>query len=242
MAVAAVSVKLPEFWEEDPATWFIEAESQFILAGIVVDSTKYHHIVKHITKRSTINAVWDIISNPPEENKYNALKTRLLHVFSDSHQTKIEKLMSAQLGDMKPSQFLVHLRRLAHGSGINDATLKAIFMKGLPARISSVLMLSNNTLTDCGYFGDMMIKNEPEVNEINRPDDKYDELKQEIEFLTAAVRNLGQSRPQRSFGQRNNYSRNPRGNQSRNSDICWYHMKYGNNAHKCLSPCRFQKN
>lgn len=242
MAVAAVSVKLPEFWEEDPATWFIEAESQFVLAGIVVDATKYHHIVKHITTRSTINAVWDIISNPPEHNKYDTLKSRLLHVFSDSHQIRIEKLMSAQLGDMKPSQFLVHLRRLAHGSGINDETLKAIFMKGLPARISSVLILSNNPLTECAYFGDqMMMKLEPEVNEINRPDDKYNELKQEIEFLTAAVRNLGQNRPSRAFD-RKNFSRNPRGNQSRNSNVCWYHMKYGNNAHRCLSPCQFQKN
>lgn len=158
MAIAAVAVKLPEFWEEDPTTWFIEAESQFTLAGVVVDATKYHHIVKNIKSRATINAVWDIISNPPAQNKYDTLKNRLLHVFADSHQTRIEKLMTAKMEDMKPTQYLCYLRRLSADTGINDESLKAIFLKGLPSRMSSVLILSNNNLTDIAYLGDQMIK------------------------------------------------------------------------------------
>lgn len=234
MAVAAVAVKLPEFWEEDPSTWFIEAESQFALAGVTADSTKYHHIVKSITSKATINAVWDIISNPPDQNKYYQLKTRLLHVFADSHQSRIEKLMTVQMGDMKPTQYLCYLRRLSADTGINDQALKAIFLRGLPSRMSSVLILSGNNLSDIAYYGDQMLKQEPEINQINHSDGKYDQLKQEVEHLTAAIRDM---KFNRSFKPNFRQSR-----QNKKQDICWYHTEYGKNARKCLQPCKFQKN
>lgn len=234
MAVSAVAVKLPEFWQEDPTTWFIEAESQFALAGVVTDSTKYHHIVKNITSKTKINAVWDIISAPPAENKYETIKTRLLKVFDDSLQVRVEKLFNAEIGEMKPSQFLSYLRRLAANTGINDESLKAIFLKGLPAHMSSILSILTNPLTAIAEFGDVMIKREPQVNQINHSDEKYNELKQEIEHLTAAVRNMRSGAQPRS--------NNHQSNRANNSDICWYHMKYGRNARKCSSPCRFQNN
>jgi len=44
-AIAAVAVKLPPFWPEDPHTWIQQVEAQFVIRGITVDSTKFYHIV-----------------------------------------------------------------------------------------------------------------------------------------------------------------------------------------------------
>ena len=34
--VAAVAVKLPALWSDNPATWFFQAEAQFAIEGITV--------------------------------------------------------------------------------------------------------------------------------------------------------------------------------------------------------------
>ena len=44
-AVHTVSLKLPPFWQEDPALWFHQMEAQFAIKGITQQLTKYHYIV-----------------------------------------------------------------------------------------------------------------------------------------------------------------------------------------------------
>ena len=39
----AVAVKLPPFWPENIETWFVQAESQFRLKGVVVSQTKFDY-------------------------------------------------------------------------------------------------------------------------------------------------------------------------------------------------------
>ena len=43
--VKAVTVKLPDFYENDPEMWFVRAECQFRTKRIVDDTTKFDHIV-----------------------------------------------------------------------------------------------------------------------------------------------------------------------------------------------------
>lgn len=112
VATAAVSVKLPEFWKNDPSMWFAQAEAQFALAGIVRDDTKYYHIISRIDQ-SIICHVSDLIQNPPAQQKYDAVKTRLISRFELSSQAKLERLLNAcDLGDMRPP-VAAKARRLA---------------------------------------------------------------------------------------------------------------------------------
>lgn len=41
----AVSLKLPEFWEHNANAWFTQAEAQFALRDMTVESAKYYHVV-----------------------------------------------------------------------------------------------------------------------------------------------------------------------------------------------------
>ncbi|GFY55945.1 uncharacterized protein TNIN_406591 [Trichonephila inaurata madagascariensis] len=44
-SIARISVKVPPFWQANPEIWFNQMESQFVLAGIRTEITKFHHVV-----------------------------------------------------------------------------------------------------------------------------------------------------------------------------------------------------
>ncbi|XP_011636560.1 uncharacterized protein LOC105426858 [Pogonomyrmex barbatus] len=74
----------------------------------------------------------DLIMNPPSNNKYDALKERVLNIFSVSQNVKLRQLLKGQvLGDKKPSHFLLELKNLA-GDQVTDSILKTLFMEQLP--------------------------------------------------------------------------------------------------------------
>ena len=53
--VGRVSVKPPVFYRSKPGVWFRQMESQFVVAGITNDVTKFHHILAAIPEDVAIN-------------------------------------------------------------------------------------------------------------------------------------------------------------------------------------------
>ncbi|CAD6208598.1 GSCOCG00012748001-RA-CDS, partial [Cotesia congregata] len=86
--------------------------------------------------------LWDIISDPPAQDKYRTIKNAILSRFSDSRQTQLIKLLrDMTLGDKKPSQLLREMRELAKGS-INGDALHQLWKERLPAWIRPYLLVS----------------------------------------------------------------------------------------------------
>ncbi|GBM32999.1 hypothetical protein AVEN_263493-1 [Araneus ventricosus] len=124
-AVARVSFKAPPFWKQNPKFIFCthtQIESQFAIAGITKDETKYHHVVAAI-ETDVIAQDSDIILNPPEELKYEALKERLIEQFADSETHRLKLLLQElQLGDDRPTRLLCKMRDLS--SKVPEGLLK----------------------------------------------------------------------------------------------------------------------
>ena len=58
-------IKLPEFWEASPATWFAQAEAQFALRDIIDDdAAKYYHVVAALSSATALR-VESLIVSPP---------------------------------------------------------------------------------------------------------------------------------------------------------------------------------
>ena len=101
-----VSLKLPPFWQEDPAFWFHQVEAQFAMKGITQQLTKYHYIVGSLAPE-TSREVCDVIVTIPATNPFDTLKERLISRTSLTESQRVIKLLSLEpLDDQKPSQLL----------------------------------------------------------------------------------------------------------------------------------------
>ena len=70
--VQAVSVKLPEFWPDDPEVWFIRVEAQLRSRTITQDQTRFDYVVAALDNRAIVE-IKAVLTNPPQQDKYNTI-------------------------------------------------------------------------------------------------------------------------------------------------------------------------
>lgn len=238
-ATAAVSVKLPEFWKTDPLMWFAQAEAQFALAGIKNDQTKFFHIIAKVDQ-TVLRHISDIVANPPAQDKYDSVKTRLISRFELSAQEKFEKLLnSCDLGDMRPTHLLAKMQELATNLNVNEDLMKMLFMQRMPTSIRAVLAVCDVKVDQLAAMADKMVDSSgPQVAAAAAPAvPDLQDLEAQIAALTSEVRRLkaGPNRERsRSFSRRRSDSQPAQ-------EICWYHRKFRAAAQQCRSPCRYNQ-
>jgi transcription initiation factor IIF auxiliary subunit len=103
--VARVAVRLPPFWPECPDVWFSQTDSQFAIAGITSETTKFHYVVSQLEQKYAAE-VDDLITSPPQDQPYSTLRSTLLTRLSPSIEQHHQLLHHEEMGDRKPSQFL----------------------------------------------------------------------------------------------------------------------------------------
>ncbi|XP_076549054.1 uncharacterized protein LOC143306154 [Osmia lignaria lignaria] len=252
---AAVSVKVPSFWVEEPEMWFGQLEGQFQIAGITQDNTKFAYVIGNLEGKYA-KEVADIITRPPDTGKYEAIKRQLVLRLSQSEDRKLKQFLECEdLGDRTPSQFLRHLKSLA-GDQIPEKLLKSIWRSRLPPTVQSIMATQDKTsLEDASVLADKIyelashgtmaaVDRPPPISDLER---KVDELTQLVEEMTRTSRppwrggRRSKSRD-RSASRGGFSSRQTAGRTSvpkRKFDDCWYHYKFGDKAHKCIPPCKY---
>jgi len=135
-AVYRVCVRLPPFGPERPAVWFAQAESQFELAAITRQRTKFKYVVSQMNQQQA--AEMEDIILPPKLEPYDRLKAELVRRLSTSLEQRVRQLLShEEMGDRKPSQFLRHIKSLA--TGVPDDFLSTIWASRLPPHVHAIL-------------------------------------------------------------------------------------------------------
>ena len=146
MAMHAVALKLPEFWESSAAAWFAQTEAQFALRDITADTTRYYYVVSALGS-STASRVVSLLKYPPATDKYAALKAHLLKTFELSDAERASRLFSLQgLGDSKPSELMGRMLDLL-GEHSPHFLFTQLFLRQLPSQVRAAL--ANTTITDC---------------------------------------------------------------------------------------------
>jgi len=111
----SVSFKLPPFWTSQPQVWFQQAEAQFIIRKITKDEIKYSHIVAALDQ-DTAGRLLDLLRDPLNEHKYDAIKTRLTKTFGLTHRVRDNRLFQmGDLGDRPPSTLMDEMLALLDG-------------------------------------------------------------------------------------------------------------------------------
>lgn len=243
--VAAVSPKIPPFWSINPDIWFAQVEATFVISGITADKTKFCHVIANIESKH-LEAVQDILKDPPADDKYATLKERLLKEFSLTETEKLNKILqTAELGDKKPTQLLREMQSLA-GSNLGASAIETLFLQRLPDHVKHILSASSSTLKEKAEMADKILDySNPHISSLNavsKTTSEIDDLKSEVKRLTETVNKLMISQPNKRQGRsRSPYPRYQRSTSPRNLQVCFYHNKYGEKAHKCVSPCNYKK-
>ena len=155
-AVSAVSVKLPEFWPEDPEVWFIRVEAQLRSRSVTQDQTKFDYVVASLDS-STAAEVKVVLLHPPAANKYDAIKEALLGAFGKTQSQKDAELLNISgLGNRIPFALLRKLESLYN----NADTLRRAFFFGPVAYPSQIYPREEDfaTIQDLAKAADRIVE------------------------------------------------------------------------------------
>ncbi|XP_054709410.1 uncharacterized protein LOC129219116 [Uloborus diversus] len=255
--ISHLAVKIPPIWKTGIKLWFIQVESNFELAKITNDTTKYNYIVAAIDPE-TLSVVSDILFAPPAADKYGALKSRLIAVYSESEGEQIRQLVSGlQLGDNKPSYLLRKMRELG-GANVTDNFIKNLWLQNLPSEMHAILAISSETLdklaeradriaevraasSDSGIFGVGQSTAATCVVQSVTAEEDFCKLRNEVTALRKQMEGLTNGGKRDPSTEGVPYRRRVRSRENYNSDenYCFYHARFGNRARKCQPPCSY---
>lgn len=140
-------LRIPRFWHENPTLWFAQVEAQFHTHNIRSDINKYFSVVSTLDS-SVLQQIADIITTPPETDKYKTLKDKLIARFSDSEAKQLRKVLTEiELGDKTPSQLLREMKVLA-GTKISEQVLKTLWLQRMPSSMQAILSASESLTLD----------------------------------------------------------------------------------------------
>ena len=216
----AVSIKLPSFWTQQPEVWFLQVEAQFNIRKITNDATKFYYIVSALDQ-ATSNRVLDVLSSPPDANKYETLKKRLLDSFGLTRRDRACKLLHYhQLGDRKPSEVMDEMLALLQGHEFCFLA-EQLFLEQMPEdlRIS---------LAACDF-------KDPRAVAVTA-----DALWSAKQLSTSATISKVTAQHRRTT----KLSTNNTTSDSQPLDKqnwCYYHRKFGDKSRKCTTPCKYEK-
>lgn len=218
-AATTATVKLPDFWQSDPASWFQHIEALFHLRGVDADDSRYYLVVAALDQQST-RRVMTLLRSPPERGKYAALKQLLVRRYCLSAAERADKLLSLSgLGDCTAVDLMDDMLALL-GSDDGGFLFPHIFLRQLPREVRAAL--ANSPLLAAGDFRGL-------AEEADR-------------ILLASRRVMVQSAtmdPQQMSPKDPAVVWAVGTRARRGSSLCFYHRRFGNKAKRCVPPCTF---
>ena len=217
MAVDAVSLKLPTFWTSQPEVWFTQTEAQFNLRGIVADETKYYYVIAALDQE-TASRLMDLIGHPPVDNKYQALKNRLINAYGLNRRERATRLLHFRpLGDSKPSALMDEMLALL-GDHPPCLLFEQLFLERLPEDIR--IHLVDAKIDDC--------------RELARRADALWSSRDVPESYANTIQRKPVARQKAPKG------KTPVSTPGKT--LCYYHQRFGEAAYQCRPPCDWSEN
>jgi len=231
-SVSHLSVKPPVFYTKSPEMWFKRMESQFVLSRITNSETKYHYIMAALPEDVSMNLVLD------DSTDYDALKQAVLNSLkANKHELITQALATVELGDKKPTQVVLEMKRRFSEVGIpaDDTILKSRLLTALPHSIRAALVgHENETLDKYASIADSMMA----VAQISSP----------LPFTVGHVQsqnyrsNYDGTRPKenRRFQDNRQFKQGVRPfYEGQRPMVCNAHVFYADNARSCRHWCRW---
>ena len=228
----AVSVKLSEFWTEDPEAWFDRAENQFYTRGIKEDATKFSHCVQALSYAQH-KEVRALIRNPPKGTSYPALKEALCSAFSKTQLDKDTEFLNLKhLDNRDPRSVARQIDSLLEDpASLPRAGMINLLPQDVRMALATVEGLdTHHKVAAQAYKIINMKKDRSSVNVVESTPKEEDN---EIDAIQ-------KGRPQRGGRGSGGSARGGAGKQEKGEAfVCFAHKKFGMGAFSCKSGCSF---
>lgn len=217
----STSVKLPDFWQSDPAPWFQHVEALFHLRGVSDDDSRYYLVVAALDQQST-RRVMQLLRDPPPRGKYAALKELLLRRYSQSAAERADKLLSLPgLGDGSAVDLMDSMLSLL-GPDEGGFLFPHIFLRQLPHSVRTAL--ANSPSLAAGDFRGLAEEADRVLLTARRTS---------VQSVLADSRQLVPEDTDQAMVAGVSARR-------RKSDLCFFHQRFGHKARRCVPPCAFE--
>lgn len=255
--IESYSVKLPSFWSELAEGWFIQVEAQFRTSRITQERTKFDYTVQALSSDAVKSVYNTILQCQTDPTPFTTLKNALINRYTLTETQRLERLLEGtEMGDMRPSEYYNSLKVLAgSSSSVNEKLLLSIWLRRLPPLVQAVVKGKENNLSTEALIAsadsvfevcDNKILNVSQITSTSRPtiENQFDELKNQlINVIDKKFSQLNTRRNRsQSRGRNQQQSNGSQNSGNKQSDLCYYHMKFGDKAKKCRDPCSKSKN
>ena len=225
-----ISKKMPLFWEHQPEVWFSVLEGHFADAQVTADAARYRILVPLLSSKA-VTQVKRILLAPPAD-AYARCKADLLAHFQRDQLDMLRELREVRtMGDRDAVEFLNYLRSLSPEHQ-NCPLIRLIFLDALPAAAKHA-MVGIRDLDEMATKAQEVLRLDP-ASSSTPAASAADASAPVVAALSDKQRRSSRSPgPQRS---RERWRSPARRSNSPAPDLCALHFKYGQEAHKCLSP------
>jgi len=254
-AVAAVGVKLPEFWVSDPDMWFSQTEAVFRRSNVTASFTKYDHVLMKLPE-AVVVSVRNLVAavRPTDPDPYEKLKARLTASYAKTRWQQVFALLRhPDIGDRRPSQLMNEMLALLPAGENGDSTLfLGLFLLRLPVSMRDHLAAADlNTADEMAKHADTLWDARAGDSAVASVSAAVDAVSVTSPRRRSPARDSRHRSPERHRQPGRNDDRQPRrqtpgrdsGRDSRASPkICFYHRAWGAKAEKCEGPCTWAGN
>ena len=207
-------------------------EAQFNLRKINDDDTRYWHIVSCLGDEAAERAS-PIIDNPPTKDKYTALKDFLVSRYGLRDCERAQKLFAMDtLGDRLPSELMDTMLRINGKNDPNHYLFKHLFLRALPFPVRQGLatMAEVDVYTLAEAADRIYLSGSEGSSQLANVDSE------EAPGAGTGLCHISRraQRPPPTWKKRRG------ANLSSESDECYYHRNFGNQARRCRSPCSWR--
>lgn len=265
LAAISVSSRIPEFWTAMPRLWFFQLET-IVRPQKLGDAAKYDLVITKLGCE-TLQQISDICFSPPENNKYDAIKERLLQVYEESAERQFQKLVSEmELGSQKPSHLLRCMKELGRNTQVSDKTIHSLWLSRLPSAVRAVLTVSQDqTLDNLANMADKIMENTKGeqiaevhssgsqnqlpvsdlVTQIHKMSLEIASLREEVkdrrqQYRRSRSRGYGRGRGGFRGRAHSRSSSRPRMTPEHPNWLCRYHFRFRERARACEKPCAWK--
>lgn len=215
----ASNIRIPPLWRDRIRLWFLQFEA-IVNPLKKGDQAKYEFLIAQL-ERQDIDEISDILLNPPESKKFDALKTRLISVYEESKDRNLQRLLTEmELGDLKPSQLLRRMKTLA-SDNVSETALRILWTSHLPPSVRTVvaasdIMMESINLNDIALMADKILEQsrkdicvistppaaQPSTSTAHRETSPQQTLEDKLDHLVREVAELKVQNKQYRRGQR----------------------------------------